>query len=357
MHRFSSCLTSTHTIASAAKKYIQPYLHKGFAWTKQSHTKSRQNNLHSVHARPCNIYKQSGSKNTQQSTTHGNAPKGSGSYLRLAYSTHIHNISVHAHKPLQIINALTATWWDKQKETLMATYKPVMRPSLEYASSMWLPLASWTSINKLQVMQNAALRTAIWCTQRHKHTSAWRNTHTSHTRAPTVPRLIIQTENTTSITSSTQTHNILQHSKDKKHNFNNGRYTINIPTDTVTTTDIKTNMRHIHTSIVSRHLATKGNNKILRTPPPHIISAEELIPRLTRRTPAQLRTNKSPFLKSYLHKVNAKSHPSLTMPPLQHPHTWTHTISSTSPTYAPHCHPWICGLTRWSGGAADQMER
>ena len=23
----------------------------------------------------------------------------------------------------------------------------------------------------------------------------------------------------------------------------------------------------------------------------------------------------------------------------------THTISSTAPTYAPHCHPWICGQT------------
>ena len=52
--------------------------------------------------------------------------------------------------------------------------------------------------------------------------------------------------------------------------FNNGRYTTNIPTDphTVTTTDIKTNMRHIHTSIISRHLATRGNNKILCTPQP-----------------------------------------------------------------------------------------
>ena len=76
-----------------------------------------------------------------------------------------------------------------------------------------------------------------------------------------------------------------------------------------TTTDIKTNMCHIHTSIVSRHLATRGNNKILRTPPPHTSSSEETS-RLTRRTHAQLRTNKSPFLKSYLHKVDAKSHPS-----------------------------------------------
>ena len=40
--------------------------------------------------------------------------------------------------------------------------------------------------------------------------------------------------------------------------FNNGRYTTNIPTDshTMTTTDIKTTMHHIHTSIVSRHLPT-----------------------------------------------------------------------------------------------------
>ena len=112
-------------------------------------------------------------------------------------------------------------------------------------------------------------------------------------------------------------HNILQHSKAQKPTiFNNGRYTTNIPTDphTVTTTDIKTNMRHIHTFIVSKHLATIGNNKILCTPPPHISSSEERLPRLTRRTLAQLRTNKSPFIKSYLHKVHAKSHPSPLFP-------------------------------------------
>ena len=69
-------------------------------------------------------------------------------------------------------------------------------------------------------------------------------------------------------------------------------------------------MCHIHTSIVFRHLATRGNNKILCTPPPHISSSEEIIHRLTRCTLAQVRTNKSPFLKSYLHKVDAKSHSS-----------------------------------------------
>ena len=62
------------------------------------------------------------------------------------------------------------------------------------------------------------------------------------------------------------------------------------------------------------HLATRGNNKILRTPPPYISSSEDILHRLTRRTLAQLRTNKSPLIKSYIHKVDAKSHPSQLCP-------------------------------------------
>ena len=97
--------------------------------------------------------------------------------------------------------------------------------------------------------------------------------------------------------------------------FNNGRNITNIPTDshTVTTTDIKqTSAIYIH--LLSLHLATRCNNKILRAPPSHIISSEEILLRLNRRTLAQLRTNKSPFLKIYLHKVDAKTHPSPLFP-------------------------------------------
>ena len=94
------------------------------------------------------------------------SPKGSGSYLRS--KTHIqHTHPQHLSTITQTSTnhkTLTATGWGKQKETLMATYK-VMRPALEYTSSVWSPITSSTSINKLQVMQNAALRTATGCTQ------------------------------------------------------------------------------------------------------------------------------------------------------------------------------------------------
>ena len=207
----------------------------------------------------------------------------------------------------------------------MAPYKAVMRPALEYASSVWSPIASSTSINKRQVMQNAALRTATGCTQDtniqhlhdetltlpiHEHIQLHASQYKQKTQHPSHPLH----KHTTYFNTPRLKKNTI---------FNNGRYTTNISTDphTITTTDIKSNMRHIHTSIVYRHLATRGNNKILHTHPPHISSSEERLSILTCHTLAQLRTNKSPFLKSYFHKVNAKSHKS------------------------PRCHPWICGQT------------
>ena len=148
---------------------------------------------------------------------------------KLTYSTHTHNISVQAHKPLQIMKALTATGWGKQ-ETLMDTYKAVMRQALEYASSVWSPIASSTSINKLQVMQNAALRTATGCTQDtniqhlhdktltlpiHEHLQLHASQYKQKTQHPSQPHHKQTTYfNTPRL---------------KKHYFNNGRYTTNIP--------------------------------------------------------------------------------------------------------------------------------
>ena len=96
VHRFRSCTTQMtspshpHTLARVQPRntYNHSYIRFLFG---QSHTKSRQNNLHSVHSRRCGIYEQSGSQNKQHCTIHGNTPKGSGSYLRP--KTHIQ----HAH--------------------------------------------------------------------------------------------------------------------------------------------------------------------------------------------------------------------------------------------------------------------
>ena len=105
-------------------------------------------------------------------------------------------------------------------------------------------------------------------------------------------------------------------------------------------------MRHIHTSITSRHLATRGNNKMMCTLPPHINRSEEILPHLTHRTLAQLITNKSPFLKSYLHKVDAKTHPSPLCPLCNtRTHDTHHVFSCT------HIHTTLSPLDLWTDPA------
>ena len=102
-------ITSTHTSTSTARKYIQPYLHKVFAWTKQN------NLLLNPDKTRCTLFTPDPAEYTSNldltinnkalpMATH---PKVLGLTLdpKLTYSTHIHNISVQAHKPLQIIKS------------------------------------------------------------------------------------------------------------------------------------------------------------------------------------------------------------------------------------------------------------
>ena len=53
---------------------------------------------------------------------------------------------------------------DKVGENTRKTYKAISRPVLQYASTIWSPNASETNIDKLQIVQNSALRMATGCT-------------------------------------------------------------------------------------------------------------------------------------------------------------------------------------------------
>ena len=59
-----------------------------------------------------------------------------------------------------VLKALTGTNWGQDKETILMTYKTTVRSVTEYVSPVWARLASTSSVNRLQKVQNAALRTA-----------------------------------------------------------------------------------------------------------------------------------------------------------------------------------------------------
>ena len=83
-------------------------------------------------------------------------------------------------------------------------------------------------------------------------------------------------------------------------------------------------MKTIYTKIVHDYISST-HNKILSKQPPPIHKSETTLNHHTRRTFAQLRSNKSPFILSYLNKISPSSHPSPSCPLCQtHIHDTPH---------------------------------
>ena len=102
----------SHLHTQARVQPINTYSHtyiKYFSWTKQNTLAL------SIDKITCTLFtpdpaEQSRLQNNQHCITYDNAPKVDCPYLRpKTYSTHIHNISVQARTPIQMITALTAT--------------------------------------------------------------------------------------------------------------------------------------------------------------------------------------------------------------------------------------------------------
>ena len=155
-------------------------------------------------------------------------------------------------------------------ETLITTYKTLLFPIIEYAKNISSPIISSTSFNKLQEIQNAALRTITGCTLNTQH-------FTSETKIlPLQNHLKLHASQLTQKAShpihplhplTTQE----AHPRYKKQSTFN--YTLNIPSSTQTTfhTQIKNNMKKIHTKIVHDYISSTYNKILSKQPLPFMM--------------------------------------------------------------------------------------
>ena len=168
--------------------------------------------------------------------------------------------------------------------------------------------------NKLQITQNTAIRTATGCTTD-------TNTHHIHDKTHTLPIKEHLQLHASQIRQKSQhpTHSlhytIIQQTTPrhkKQTTYNNTDYTTDIDTNPNTIDDdkIKTNMKHIQTTIVRTYLNNRQHNKVTSTIPLTVLYSETTLPRATRRTLAPFRTNKCPRLHTYLNKIDEDKHPS-----------------------------------------------
>src|SRR4029077_17094636 len=85
-------------------------------------------------------------------------------YPQLPFNQHVTQTKEKASKTINMLKALTTRKWGKDKETIVATYKAITRPQIENARTVWSPIIKQTNMEKLQTLQNTALRIATGCT-------------------------------------------------------------------------------------------------------------------------------------------------------------------------------------------------
>ena len=84
----------------------------------------------------------------------------------------------------------------------------------------------------------------------------------------------------------------------------NDEENLEVPYIIETTEQYKALLKVIHTNKVRDTLENRKTTKFWTTLPPKIHKSEMQLPRETRRTLAQLRSNYSPYLQSYMQRID-----------------------------------------------------
>ena len=237
---------------------------------------------------------------------------------KLTYSNQIKIASEKARGRLNIIQALSGVDWGKDKETITDTYKALIRPVLEYGSSVWGPVASATSLQKAQVVQNRALRVA---------TGHTRDTNVVHLHDETavlplkehIKMRASQTREGAALQQHPSLHLLAGQPPPRlmKKTIYNSDYPTKLQTchnHQPSREEVRRNQQVIHTNEVRNYLESRPLNKILDDRAPLVDSSERSLGRRMRRVLAQLRAGKCPLLQSYLNNIDEEKHPTPTCP-------------------------------------------
>ena len=236
----------------------------------------------------------------------------------MTYTKHIDVTTKKARPTINVLKALAGTDWGKDKETLANTYKIYTRPILEYANPAWCPIVSNKQMQRLQTIQNTALRLSTGHTKdtnvQHLHDETYTlplKVHTKMLASQFREKAMDPTHPLHEATLQPPPPRL------KKQTVFNSDYTLKVQrcdrgNPDLTMKDISRNIKTIHTETVRQYLRDRPVNSLLNAPALKIHASEKNLTRKQRRTLAQLRANKSPLLESYLHKLDSMNHPTPT---------------------------------------------
>ena len=218
------------------------------------------------------------------------------------FSHHIKNTVAKAKTKVNILKALAGSSWGQDKETLVITYKSIGRSTLEYAAPIWTPTISQTSWNKLQTVQNQALRTATgnlaMSSSEHVHQECKMLPVKDHCTMISKQYLAACHQQNhpgnKHLNQNPQPRNlkptILSYEAEVKDKYRGGLY--------------KDVLKTLHTAAVKSTLDSYQPNRVLGTKPPDINPEEKTLTRSVRCKLTRLRSGFCRSLNSYMSRID-----------------------------------------------------
>ena len=227
----------------------------------------------------------------------------------LYFHKHAEDLHSRSAPRLNLIRALAGTTWGQQVETMVITYKSFIRSLCSYAAPVWFPNITTASLNKLQVVQNNALRIATGCVKRtdvhhlHDETKVLPvSNHLSLICSQFLARALQPTHATHQAVTTPPGPRSMKKTLQSRVYSRVESYTVNgiVPRATYRST-----IGSIHTDAVAQVLASYRDNRVLGTRPPEIAPEEASLPRAHRVALSRLCSGHSPVLNSYLMAIES----------------------------------------------------
>ena len=223
------------------------------------------------------------------------------------FSHHVSQVQSRVSSRINILKALAGTNWGQQKETIIVTYRALIRSIVTYAAPIWYPNASATSVRKLQVLQNSALRVATGCHRMapvaHLHREALMlpvdDTLQLLCKQYLASAMVPEHPCHATVTSCSGPRSI-RHTLQSRFLPSIQQFLVN---NTIPLDSKKTTLTTLHNDAVRVAIAASSGNRLLDAPAP-LVSGEELsLPRPARTALSQLRSGYCAALNDYQFRV------------------------------------------------------
>lgn len=228
------------------------------------------------------------------------------------FAHHVSDICRRATSRINILKALAGTSWGHHKSTILVTYNALIRSLITFNTPVWFPTIATSHVQKLQTIQNHALRIATGTVKmspiNHLHNEAKQLPVDSHNSLICKQYLASAWKLSHPLYAVVSSPGNVNRPRKMKHTLQS-RFSPDIrpflDNGVLPDTQYKTTQKHLHTIAVRDELQSQPPQKLLNVKPtPDVAKSEHRLPRAAQSVLSQLRSSYCSSLGAYKHRIN-----------------------------------------------------